>query len=65
MFETGVVRVIHSARPGGIIGTSSRRSNEYTHYTIFNIRRKSPYIIPNLQLLDFLRDSRKISSQAG
>ena len=25
-------------------------SNEYTQYTIFNIKRKSPKIIPNVQL---------------
>ena len=29
-------------------------SNEYTQYTIFNIyKRKSPFIIPNLQVWDF------------
>ena len=27
--------------------------NEYTQYTIFNIKRKSPLIISNLQLWDF------------
>ena len=38
-----------------ILLESPRRgdSNEYTHYTIFNIKRKSPLIIPNLQLWDF------------
>ena len=34
-------------------------SNEYTQYTIFNIKRKSPLIIPNLQLWVFVpRDAR-------
>ena len=28
-------------------------SNKYTQYTIFNIKKKSPLIIPNLQLWDF------------
>ena len=28
-------------------------SNECTQYTILNIKRKSPYIIRNLQLWDF------------
>ena len=28
-------------------------SNEYTLYTIFNIKKKSPLFIPNLQLWDF------------
>ena len=67
MFETGVV-VNNSARSGGIIRiyflfSLTRRyvvcshhrgnSNEYAQYTIFNIKRKSPKIIQNLQLWDF------------
>ena len=28
-------------------------SNEYTQYIIFNLKRKSPLINPNLQLWDF------------
>ena len=40
-------------------------SNEYTQYTIFNIKKKkSPLIIPNLQLWVFVqRDSRTSSKQ--
>ena len=39
-------------------------SNKYTQYTIFNIKRKSPLVIQNLQLRDFFsRDSRKSSKQ--
>ena len=34
-------------------------SNDYTQYTIFNIERKSPKIIPNLQLLDFFSKGLK------
>ena len=34
-------------------------SNEYTQYTIFNIERKSPEIIPNLQLWDFFRGTQE------
>ena len=39
-------------------------SNESIQYTIFNIKRKSPKIIPNLQLWIFVpRDSRTSSKQ--
>ena len=39
-------------------------SNEYTQYTIFNIKQKSSYIILNLQLWVFVpRDSRTSSKQ--
>ena len=39
-------------------------SNKYTQYRIFNIKRKSPKIIPNLQLWVFVpRDSRTSSKQ--
>ena len=34
-------------------------SNEYTQYSIFNIKRKSPYIIPDLQLRDFFQWTRE------
>ena len=30
-------------------------SHEYTQYTIFNMKKKNPLIIPNLQLWDFSR----------
>ena len=30
-----------------------RGDSEYTQYSIFNIKRKSPYIIPDLQVWDF------------
>ena len=33
-------------------------SNEYTQYIIFNIKRKSPEIIPNLQLWDFSKEPK-------
>ena len=39
-------------------------SNEYTQYTIFSIKRKSPLIITNLQLWVFVpRDLRTSSKQ--
>ena len=34
-------------------------SNEYTQYTIFNIKKKSPSIIPNLQLWFFLQGTQE------
>ena len=41
-------------------------SNEYTQYTIFNIKRKSHLVIPNLQLWDlFQRVSTTISNSGG
>ena len=33
-------------------------SNQYTQYTIFNIKRKLPLIIPNLQLWERVLNSR-------
>ena len=34
-------------------------SNEYTQYTIFNIKRHSPFIIPNLRIRDFSLGTRE------
>ena len=34
-------------------------SNEHTQYTIFNIKRKSPLIIPDLPLLDFFQGTQE------
>ena len=34
-------------------------SNEYTQYTIFNIKEKSALIIPNLKVLDFFSSGLK------
>ena len=34
-------------------------SNEYTQYTIFNLKRKITLIIPNLQLWDFFQGTQE------
>ena len=34
-------------------------SNEYIQYTVFNIKRKPPLIIPNLQLWDFFQGTQE------
>ena len=34
-------------------------SNEYTQYTIFNMIKKTPLIIPNLQLWDFFQGTQE------
>ena len=35
-------------------------SDEYTKYTIFDIKRKTPLIIPNLQMWDFFRGTEQL-----
>ena len=60
MFKYVVLFSLESPHPGD--------SNEYTQYTIFEYkkRKKNTLIIPNLQLLDFVkRDSRRSSKLPG